>query len=80
MRLVDVDRTRELRLLPDGFAEDEDLLEQEAGERLHLGRPVLRCARKRVERVQRSLVKKFALSCDLALKIESIYDYRYKED
>lgn len=68
MGLVDVDRTRELCLLSDSFTEDEDLLEQEAGEGLHLRGAVLRRAGEGVERVEGSLVKKFALSCDLALK------------
>ena len=68
MGLVNVDRTRELGLLSDGFTEDQDLFEQEASERLHLRRPVLRGAGKRVQGVEGSLVKKFALSCDLALQ------------
>lgn len=70
MSLVNVDWTRELSFLSDRLAEDEDLLEQETGEGPHLWRPVLGRPRERVQGIQRTFVKKLALSCDLALEIK----------
>ena len=75
MCLVDVDGAGELRLLPDGLAEDHDLLEEEDGEGLHLGRAGLRGLREGVQAVQRTAVKELALRSYLALE-EKVGDFR----